>query len=234
MFTGIVCQTARIARLTPEAGGARLAVRPDAPLAGLQSGESISVSGACLTVETGSAPDLLCFFLSDETLARTTLGGLRPGGLVNLERALAAGDRLGGHLVSGHVDAVGSIEGFVPAGEGSILTVRHPRELARFFAPKGSVAVDGISLTIVESAGERFTVAVIPHTIARTTLREAAAGRPVNLEADVLARYALHGLAAMQGVNESGGSAKPGLTLEKLAEAGFETGFRSGPGPERS
>jgi riboflavin synthase len=217
MFTGVIGQTGSVTRLDRVAGGARLRVAPDAPFEALSVGESIAVSGACLTVEPGSVADDLCFFLSDETLSRATLGEAGPGRRVNLERALRPEDRLGGHLVLGHVDGVGVARRLERVGEGWSLEVEYPAELAPFLAVKGSIAVDGISLTVARLCPDGFGVAVIPHTMERTTLRDARPGLRVNLEADVLARYVVRGLEALAG----GAKADPGLSLEKLLAAGF-------------
>lgn len=213
MFTGIVQQTGRIERRTAEAGGARLWIRPSQSLGDLVVGESIAVLGVCLTVEPQSQPGLLQFFLSDETLARSSLGRLRGGELVGLERALRADDRLGGHLVMGHVDGLGEIRRMEPSGEGWRFEVAFPPELAPYLAVKGSVAVDGISLTIATLAGGTFGVALIPHTIESTHLREARVGQAVNLEVDVFARYMVRALETMAG----GG----GVSADLLARAGF-------------
>jgi riboflavin synthase len=217
MFTGIIGQTGSVTLLDRAAGGARMRVAPSAPIEGLAVGESIAVSGACLSVEAGSAGDDLRFFLSDETLARTSLGEAAPGRRVNLERALRPEDRLGGHLVLGHVDGVGVARRLERNGEGWLLEVEHPADLAPFLAVKGSIAVDGISLTVTQVGPDGFGVAVIPLTMERTTLKQTRPGQRVNLEADVLARYVVRGLQALAG----GAKADSGLSLEKLLAAGF-------------
>lgn len=189
MFTGLIADVGVVERISPRQGGARLAVRPTAlPVDELVLGESIACSGACLTV-TERGGGLVSFDAVPETLARTTLGGWRPGTRINLERALALGDRLGGHLVAGHVDVVGEVLRRVPEGQGARLTISLPPELAPLVAEKGSIAIDGISLTVARAERDRFDVALIPETLARTTLGEAAPGRKVNLEADVVARH---------------------------------------------
>lgn len=190
MFTGIVQGVGRIVRTEPRGDGLRLAV--DAASIGtadVAAGDSVAVNGCCLTVVT-AAGTTLWLDASAETL-RCTAGLDRPGG-VNLEKALRAGERLGGHLMSGHVDGVGVVEACAPVGggDGSVtLTVAAPAELARFIAPKGSVAVQGVSLTVNTVAGARFAVNLIPHTLAVTTLSQLAPGDRVNLEVDVIARY---------------------------------------------
>jgi riboflavin synthase len=214
MFTGIISQTGRIAGLTAARDGARLSVQPRARLVDLTAGESIAVNGVCLTAETASQPDRLEFFLSDETLRRTTLGDVQAGDAVNLERALRADDRLGGHLVMGHVDAVGTIDAIRPGGNGMEIEVGFPHDLGRFIAVKGSIAVDGISLTVSGLKTESFTVSVIPHTAEATKLKQARPGTRVNLEADMMARYVVRYLEAL-------GGGEGGLTREKLLRAGF-------------
>ena len=189
MFTGLVSDIGVVERLVPKQGGARLTLRP-ARLAvdALVHGESVACSGACLTVvETGQG--LVSFEAVPETLARTTLGLWRPGTRVNLERALALGERLGGHLVQGHVDAVGEVLARVAEGQGARLTVSLPASIAPLVAEKGSIAVDGVSLTVAAVTRDRFELALIPETLAATTLGAASPGTKVNLEADVLARH---------------------------------------------
>jgi riboflavin synthase len=189
MFTGLISDIGVVERITPRTGGVRLVVRPGAlPVDDLAVGESVACSGACLTVvERGAG--LVAFDAVPETLARTVIGGWRPGTRVNLERALRLADRLGGHLVAGHVDAVGEVLARRPEGQGVRITISLPASLAPLVAEKGSIAVDGISLTVASAGRDRFEVALIPETLARTTLGDAAPGRPVNLEADVVARH---------------------------------------------
>jgi len=189
MFTGLVGDIGVVERIAPRQGGARLWLRPSRmAVDGLAPGESVACSGACLSVaERGGG--LLSFEAVPETLSRTTLGSWRPGTRVNLERAVAVGDRLGGHLVQGHVDAVGEVLRRVAEGQGARLAISLPREIAPLVAEKGSVAVDGVSLTVAAVGGEAFEVALIPDTLARTTLGQAVAGARVNLEADLVARY---------------------------------------------
>lgn len=179
MFTGIVEELGRVERIEPP----RLRIRAAAVLEDARIGSSIAVNGCCLTVvEQGVGwweADV-----SAETLARTCLGALQPGDPVNLERPVRLDDRLGGHLVQGHVDAVGTIVATPPE-----LQVRVPRHLMRYLVEKGSVTVDGVSLTVVVPLDDGFTVAVIPHTAAVTTLGHKQPGDPVNIEVDVLAKY---------------------------------------------
>jgi riboflavin synthase len=184
MFTGIVEEVGRVAGL--EQG--RLTVSAATVMPGLKLGDSVAVNGACLTVvwrdQARFAVDL-----APETLRRTSLGELRSGQAVNLERALAVGDRLGGHIVQGHVDGRGRISSLRPEGECIILGVACPRRLMPYIVEKGFVAVDGISLTVVKRRASSFTVSVIPYTLSNTNLHEKAAGAPVNLEVDILAKY---------------------------------------------
>jgi riboflavin synthase len=190
MFTGIVEGTGTVAALEVAAGGggARLAV--DAPwLAGqLALGESVAVNGCCVTVAeatpAGFAADLVA-----ETLRRTALGTLTPGARVNLERPLALGGRLGGHLVQGHVDGVARVLERTPAGDGEEIRVELPADLERYVVEKGSIAVDGVSLTVAAVGPGWFEVALVPHTLAVTTLGGRRPGDPVQLEVDVVAKY---------------------------------------------
>ena len=186
MFTGIVTHTAAIASAQPHQGGLRLAV-PNAFGEAPALGESVAVNGCCLTVTQADA--LLNFDLSAETLARTA-PRWRAGERVNLERALRASDRLGGHFVSGHVDGAATLMHIAPLGEAHALRLEAPPALARFLAEKGSVTLDGVALTVNRAEGARFDVCIIPHTWAHTTLSERRPGDALNLEIDLLARYA--------------------------------------------
>ena len=189
MFTGLVSDMGAIERLVPRQGGARLSLRPRTlPVDGLALGESVACSGVCLTVvERGGG--VVAFDAVPETLSRTTVGTWRTGTLVNLERALALGDRLGDHLVQGHVDAVGEVLSRSAEGQGARLAISLPAAIAPLVAEKGSIAIDGVSLTVAAAGRDRFEVALIPETLARTTLGEARPGTKVNLEADVVARH---------------------------------------------
>lgn len=215
MFTGIVEEVGAVQALELRREGGRLRVRCRRVLEGSREGSSIAVNGVCLTAVELGREDFAAD-VSAETLRRTNLGELRPGALVNLERALAVGDRLGGHLVQGHVDATGELLSLVEQpGPQWWLRVRFPRELAPYLAPKGSIAVDGISLTIAELEGEVLGAAIIPHTYAATTLRVRRPGDRVNLEADIVAKYVERLLAWR---NEPPRSA---LTEEKLRALGY-------------
>src|SRR5512138_3726584 len=189
MFTGLVADVGVVERVSPRQGGARLTLRPRSlPVDELVLGESVACSGVCLTVvERGGG--LASFDAVPETLSRTTIGGWHPGTRVNLERALALGDRLGGHLVQGHVDAVGEVLSRAVEGQGARLAMSLPASIAMLVAEKGSIAIDGVSLTVAAAGRDRFEVALIPETLARTTLGEARPGSKVNLEVDVVARH---------------------------------------------
>ena len=198
MFTGLIETTGTLLGRD----GSRL--RLGCPFAGaLVVGESVSVSGVCLTVEArdGEAFEATAV---PTTLRRTTLGALRPGDPVNLERAVPAGGRLGGHIVQGHVDGVGKLRERRPDAEWEILSFAAPAALLKYVVPRGAIAVEGVSLTVAERDGEGFSVAIIPHTAAETTLGSLPPGAPVNLEVDVVAKY-VEGL--LENAGTAGGSA---------------------------
>jgi riboflavin synthase len=188
MFTGIVQELGRVRAIEPLAEGRRLVVA--AAMAGedLEMGESIALSGACMTVVEWT-DDWFAVDVSAESLRRTTLGSLVVGDVVNLERSITMADRLGGHMVSGHVDGTGRVLDIVPEGESRIFTFGVGEDLAELLIEKGSVAVDGISLTCFDCAADRFSVAIIPHTFSVTTLGAKGPGDPVNIENDVLGKY---------------------------------------------
>ncbi|MBS0575309.1 MAG: riboflavin synthase [Proteobacteria bacterium] len=189
MFTGLIQAVGRIARLESRGGDVRLHVDPGAlPITDVVPGESIAVSGVCLTVVDGD-DDGLAFDVSNETLSLTTLGALAVDAAVNLERAMLPTDRLGGHLVSGHVDGVGSVLSIVDDARSQRWRFAAPRALLRYVAVKGSICVDGVSLTVNAVDGEGFEVNLIPHTLAHTAFGAMRAGDRVNLEVDLVARY---------------------------------------------
>jgi riboflavin synthase len=189
MFTGLVAATGVLAARSARGPGARLSLRAELDDGPLVLGESIAVDGCCLSVAAMVAGGFEVD-ASAETLARTTLGRAAEGRVVNLERALRAGDRLGGHLATGHVDGVGELVDRRPLGEAVAMTFAIPADLARFVAEKGSIAVSGVSLTVnAVRAANRFDVVLIPITLAKTSLGSLAPGDPVNLEVDLIARY---------------------------------------------
>lgn len=201
MFTGIVESLGTIVALdAPHAdalgaggvsapgGSRRVAIATDLPVERLPLGASIAVDGVCLTV-IDRAPGRFAADLGPETLARTTLGARRVGDRVHLERPLAVGDALGGHLVAGHVDGTGVLVGSSPVGDARELQILAPESIGRFLVPKGSIAVDGVSLTVNAVEGNRFSVTLIPHTLSVTALGERPVGAPCNLEADLIAKH---------------------------------------------
>jgi riboflavin synthase len=188
MFTGLVEAIGIVDSVRPEGPGVRLLVRAGDLAADANLGDSIAINGCCLTVVERSG-ELLGFDAGSETLSRTNLGKLVPGSRVNLERSLKVGDRLGGHYVSGHIDAVGTLERVKQEGDWAFYWCRVPLELSRQMASKGSIAVDGVSLTLVDVEPGLFSVALIPHTLEVTTLGKLLPGDTVNIETDILAKY---------------------------------------------
>lgn len=189
MFTGIIQTVGRVVRLEPRGGDVRLAVdTAGLDLADVQLGDSIAVSGVCLTA-VALEPHGFAADVSNETLSLTTLGKLKSGDPVNLEKALRLADRLGGHLVSGHVDGLGKVAAITPDGRSQRWTFELPAALARYIAAKGSVCIDGTSLTVNAVAGSRFGVNLIPHTVEHTAFHARRVGDAVNIEVDVIARY---------------------------------------------
>ncbi len=213
MFTGIVQAVGHVARLEPRGGDLRLHIEAGGlDLDDVRLGDSIAVSGVCLTAVAlagrGFAADV-----SNETLALTTLGSLRPGDPVNLEKALRLADRLGGHLVSGHVDGLGKVVAIAPDARSQRWTFELPAALARYVAAKGSVCIDGTSLTVNEVDGTRFGVNLIPHTLAHTAFQARRVGDAVNIEVDLIARYVERLLV--------GGQTEGGLDRAFLERHGF-------------
>lgn len=188
MFTGIVEDVGRVLSREELTAGRRLRVATSLPVADFAIGESIAIAGACMTVVAVGAGEF-AVDVSAESLRRTTLGDLEAGDAVNLERAMQLGDRLGGHMVSGHIDAAGVVASIRPEGESSIFTFQVDAALMPMLVEKGSVAVDGISLTCFHCRDDRFDVAVIPHTQAVTTLGLRGPGSRVNIEVDVMGKY---------------------------------------------
>jgi riboflavin synthase len=188
MFTGIVEELGEAVRLDKTADAAVLTIAAPTVAAGAREGESIAVNGVCLTVIDGDAKSFRADVMA-ETLRRSSLGGLTPGDPVNLERPVPVDGRLGGHIVQGHVDGVGQVTERIPGEAWETVRFALPPQLARYVAEKGSIAVDGVSLTVVEVTDSEFSVGLIPTTLARTTLGRRQVGDAVNLEVDVLAKY---------------------------------------------
>jgi riboflavin synthase len=206
MFTGLVEGLGRVVATEPEAAGLRLIIAPPATMLGIegdrcQLGDSVAINGCCLTV-IEIRHDCWAFQAGTETLSKTNLGSLKVNDPVNLERSLPVNGRLGGHFVQGHVDGVGQVDVIDREGEWVTMWFRVPENLARLMVSKGSVAVDGISLTVVNAEQNRFSVALIPHTLTVTTLGVRQVGATVNIETDILGKYVQKLLA---------GSAAPGL-----------------------
>lgn len=213
MFTGIIQTLGRIESLSPSGGAMRLAIAaPDLDTSDVALGDSIAVSGPCLTA-VAIAPGRFEVDVSPETLARTTLGAKRVGDTVNLEKALRLSDRLGGHLVSGHVDGIGDVHSRLERDNCVQFGLRAPAALARYISQKGSICIDGVSLTVNAVNGADFELLIIPHTLERTTLGELRSGSRVNLEIDLVARY-LERLLLPD-------AALPGVTEETLRKAGM-------------
>ena len=215
MFSGIVEEAARVVSLTRSGSGGRLVVDSGLDHADTGTGDSIAIEGVCLTVVAVQGSRLE-FDLAEETIRRSTLGELHSGVRVNLERSLRLGERLHGHLVCGHIDGVLTLEARRPEGSSTAYVWRFPVELRGFVAPKGSVAVAGVSLTVGEVGEAIFSTYVVPHTAAVTTLAERRPGDRVNFEVDVLARY-------VQSLLQAGGEniAAAGITPEFLRRHGF-------------
>lgn len=213
MFTGLIEEVGAVRSLSHSGTGAEISIQATVVLEGARIGDSIACNGCCLTV-TRLGAGIFTAHAGTETLARTTVGQWRSGDRVNLERALSVGSRLGGHFVQGHVDGVGAVLSVTPEGETTRWRFEMPRHLAPFMVEKGSIAIDGISLTLTAVNDAAFEVAIIPHTLAHTTLGTARPGDRVNLEVDILAKYVRRMLTSMG--QESGG-----ITEDFLREQGF-------------
>lgn len=212
MFTGIVEEVGTLRRLRPGAESVVLEIEARAVLTDAAVGDSILTDGVCLTI-TSLRSDGFGADAMPETVRRTTLSERRAGDRLNLERALTLRSRLGGHLVSGHIDGVGTVASVLPEGNALVVEIQAPDEVARVTVDQGSIAVDGVSLTVVAVAGRLIRVSLIPHTAEATTLGRLTAGSRVNLEADLIAKYVYAFVAGRKPAD--------GLTWEKLAEAGF-------------
>jgi riboflavin synthase len=219
MFTGLIEKTGILTGRENGAKAGRLTVKPDSPWTDLEAGESIAVNGACLTFEKESGGNLT-FFVMKETLDRTNLGRLKIGARLNLERALSLGSRLGGHLVSGHVDAAVNVVSFGKTGDDYELRMEMPSGLRIFFAPKGSVCVNGVSLTLTDVNDRTFAVRLIPTTRRETNLDGLKPGDLVNIETDLIGKYVCEQLRRMEGGAHDGQSSKT-ISLRDLTEAGF-------------
>ena len=216
MFTGLIEKTGILTGREAGAKAGRLTVKPDTPWGDLEAGESIAVNGACLTFEKEAGGNLT-FFVMKETLDRTNLGQVPVGARVNLERALSLGSRLGGHLVSGHVDAAVKVVSFGKIGDDYELRMEMPPDLRIFFVPKGSVCVNGVSLTLTDVNDESFAVRLIPTTRRETNLDSLKPGDLVNIETDLVGKYVCEQLQLMDGASRGGRK----LSMDDLTEAGF-------------
>jgi len=214
MFTGLIEDVGRVVKLERRGSSAFLTLVTALPCDGFRLGDSVAVNGVCLTVVTMMG-DSLSFDVSPESLEKSSLGRLIPGGKVNLERAMRLSDRLGGHIVTGHIDCVATVAGRREESGNIIFDFQLPEENARYLVPKGSVAIDGISLTVNSVTGNGFSVNIIPHTAAMTTLHLRRNGDTVNIETDIIGKY-VERLFSREG----SGPAK-GVSLELLAKNGF-------------
>lgn len=212
MFTGLVA-TAKVEKIVMKAGDAQISIRPDEAISDLVKGESIAINGACLTVESFDDYTFTAF-ASAETLKVTNLGQLKSGALVNMERALAFGDRLGGHLVSGHVDGVAVVEQVSDAGQSKKFRISLPQDFSQQIIPKGSITLDGISLTVNLCGPGFLEVNIIPETQSATTISEWRKGRVLNFETDLIGKY-------VQAFIDPETKPKTGLTIESLKANGF-------------
>ena len=217
MFTGIIQGQGEILDIQGQGTERRFSIRLLFPTGTLTNGESIAVNGVCLSVEHHQGEQFTAY-ASSETITRTTLGNLRRGSRVNLERALAVGDRLGGHIVSGHVDCIAQVQSMTPAGQSLCIRCTFPQKHAAEVIPKGSVTLDGISLTINECGSDFLTVNVIPDTQGRTTVGNWCAGACINMETDIIGKY-VHSFLAPR--HEDSQQASSSLTKEFLLQNGF-------------
>lgn len=215
MFTGLIQSTGVYHSRTLSGKAGKLRVRTARTFPDLRMGESIAVNGVCLTLERDLGGNLLEFHVMEESFRRTNLGSLKPGGVVNLERALAVGDRLGGHIVSGHVDGTGTVLSLGKNGDDTELKVAVSPAIREQMVPKGSIAIDGISLTVAALGEDCFSVCIIPTTWRETNLAACAKGDVLNLETDMLGKYVLNMLRRMNP------SQKSSVTMNLLREAGF-------------
>lgn len=215
MFTGIIAEVGSVAALTRRGGGIELAVRAATASAEMNVDDSIAVNGVCQTVIAVDG-DVLRVEAVEETLKKTTLGRLRTGSPVNIELPVRLNDRLGGHLVQGHVDCVGTVARVAKQSMSWLLDIEYPPEFSKYLIPVGSIAVDGISLTVAALKGSTFTVSIIPHTLEWTTLGGAEPGMEVNLEFDMIGKY-------IERLLQSGGTGGGGITPDRLTQWGYGT-----------
>ena len=219
MFTGIIEEIGYIKRIKRSADGAELEIAAETILSDLKEGDSVAVSGPCLTATANGGKSFKAWVMP-ETLSKTTIGELASGSPVNLERALAIGGRLGGHIVSGHIDAKIILINRRLEGGAVIFTFQIPEELQRYIVPKGSVALDGVSLTVIDTGRSDFSVGIIPHTAAGTTFGHLEPGGQVNLEVDLIGKYVEK---MLQPREEGQSDKKDTLTMNLLQEKGFLT-----------
>ena len=220
MFTGIIEGLGTVAKLRSSGRGKRLVVTTELELKEMKIGDSIAVNGACLTTVVISAHRFEAD-LSPETLSRTTLNKVKSGDRVNLERALRISDRLDGHFVSGHIDGVGTLSGREGDDNAIIITIAVPEALSRYMIPKGSVAVDGISLTINHCSHDRFSVSIIPHTSKLTTLGFKKKGDAVNIETDMIGKYVERFVQSTGGGHQKESGKKAAVDMKLLLKSGF-------------
>ena len=224
MFTGLIASLGTVERLAEGSTSCRLTVRAPQLLSGVKIGDSIAVNGVCLTV-VHLRGDTFTADVMPETVRRTTLHLLQPGDRVNLEKALRPTDGLDGHIVQGHVEGVGTIQQIISEGNARVYRIQAPGELLRYIVEKGSIAVDGISLTVTETDDSGFGVSLIPHTAKMTTLGYKSAGDAVNLETDILARYVEKMLAIDKKGNGFAGRHKPGVAENNNSEPELTEAF---------
>ena len=213
MFTGIIEELGTVGQMDRRPDSIKLTIQARKVLEGTQLGDSIAVNGVCLTV-TSMTDSSFTADVMHETMRRSSLSDIKSGSKVNLERAMQVGGRLGGHIVSGHIDGVGHIARIAADGIARVITISIPKDMEPFIVEKGSIAIDGISLTVVSVGNSQFSVSIIPHTMANTTLIDKHPGAVVNLETDVIGKY-VHSFTTAHTGNRSG------ITMETLLENGF-------------
>ena len=220
MFTGLIQAVGKVKRLERKTGSASLVIEAPDLAGSAQPGDSVTVNGACLTVTSGDA-STLSFDVVPQTLSASTLGGLKTGDRVNLERALRLSSRIDGHLVSGHIDGMGTVKQKQNIGNSVIVTIGVPESLSHYMVKKGSVAVDGISLTINDCSQDRFSVAIIPHTAKWTTIGFKNVGDFVNIETDMIGKYVERFLMESQHPEHTNAAGKAPIDVDFLKKTGF-------------